>query len=239
MVREHLLSWALQDAIGGYLLAQGLHLAEERPAIMNVVRGNSRLLYWLSQVPGFAKTCIEICSQRSDLWAGLTLVHHDVSIGLLENWLRKTTSAAQSEPDAASAALVLQPQADPFERSVWLEALAISTTAVQAFDTLWWARHTWKEKFDDVCSELVLHATADRSLHWYNWAVLHPDWALHDLAQHPVSPLWAVEFAEEMRLRSKPVDSTHLRRQMVARLVQDCKDQIATAVLEFLNTRGS
>lgn len=74
---------------------------------------------------------------------------------------------------------------------------------------------------------------------WYNWAVLHPDWALHEFSEHPVNPLWAVEFLEEMRLASKPVDSTALRKQMVVRLNHDCKDHIAALVLDFLNTRGS
>jgi hypothetical protein len=239
LVRQHLLSWARQDPMGSYFLAEGLHLPEERPTILHTVRANPRLLYWLSQLPGFAQSCIHVCSAKPDLWAGLTLVHHAVSRDLLETWLHRTISAAPHEPEAACAALVLQPHADAADKSVWLKTLGSAPAVVQAFEALWWARHTWCTGFEGLFPELVAHATKDYSVCWYNWAVLHPDWALHEFSEHPVNPLWAVEFLEEMRLASKPVDSTALRKQMVVRLNHDCKDHIAALVLDFLNTRGS
>jgi hypothetical protein len=239
VLREYLLSWAMLEPIGAYFVGEALHLPEERQQIVESVKTDPRLLFWLSQSPGFGKSCLDICDGKLDLWAGLTLVRHSVAEQVLTAWLSELVVEAPTDPEAACAALVLQPNAPQEQKAAWVAVLKSASSVVQAFEALWWSRMSWSSGFDHLCAELLSQATADRSKFWYNWAVLDPVWGFEDFAKEPVAPLWALEFLQEMRLASRLRDDAPLRKQMVARLIQNHKDSMAVLVLGYLNRRVS
>ena len=72
-LRANLRTKVLADPFGSYMAAEGHTLPEERPPMLSVIQSNSRLLYWVSKIPGFGRTCSGLAAGHSDLWGVLTV----------------------------------------------------------------------------------------------------------------------------------------------------------------------
>ncbi|MGN6552308.1 MAG: hypothetical protein ACTHLW_01040 [Verrucomicrobiota bacterium] len=231
--RRQWLDVALNSPEGSWLAAEGLHLPEEREAILNGVQGDGSLLWWTSQIFGFQRLVPQLALSKLNLYGGLMLA----TVGQasdLEKWLRQTALAACENGDAACAALVLQPNAHSRDKAVWLSTLQNPNHAFCAYQAVRWARYTWSRKnWEKLKKTLETVCVNDRGQVFYLWfRDIAPEKSAAALGIEDVDLLWAVEL-----LSSLPeVDDYAFRFQMGERL--DASGQSpASIVLSYLNQR--
>jgi hypothetical protein len=236
-LRQQLLSLALTHPVGSYLAAESNHLPEERAAITTALQLHSQLLHGLSQLPHFGGYCLAKARSDYSLWGGLILAGQSADSGVMQSWLKHTAEAACYLPAAAVAALVLQPTAPEPQKNLWQATLQHPLASRWAFECVWWSGHTWPtDQWEKLKAGLRPFATGgDRGEGWFNWSRLEPEWAYADYLQHPIDPMWAMEFLHQRYAARQPADDRPLRGQMVERLIQNHGDTMATVVLRFLD----
>ena len=177
-------------------------------------------------------------SRKSDhsLWGGLIIARQSDSPELLEAWLKQMAESACYLPAAAVAALVLQPGAPEHQQNLWRATLQNPLASRWALEAVWWSRHTWPmDQWEQLKDDLRPYATADRGAGFFNWLMIDEKWVHADYEQHPVEPLWAMEYLAKQYQARQPVNDRPLRNQMVERLIQSHGDPMASVVLRFLD----
>lgn len=137
-VRHVLMKSALRAPSGAYFAAEGLTLQEERPALVEAVKRDSRLLYWVSRIAGFETLCATPVMAHFDFWAGLSLASSGVADSHVRAWYRDLRLAALEEPAAASAALILLSEVDSKTRQMWASVLERHQARRLAYEAARW-----------------------------------------------------------------------------------------------------
>ena len=231
-IRAQWLDVAVQSPAGSWLAAEGLHTCDEREGILNGVRGESRLLWAVSQIPGFGAAAAMHAQRHLDVYGGLTVATNG-SRQQFEAWLKKTALAACECADAACAVLVLQPKAEPRDKAVWLKTLQNPKQARYAYEVVQWAKHTWPtEHWCRLRKGLREYAVSDNAqwaCHWF--ARIEPEHAAAAIGSEHFDLLWGAEL-----LALTNVDDYAFRFRLGEEL-DSSGHSPASIVLRWLNQR--
>jgi hypothetical protein len=233
-VRREWMVEARNHPVGGWLAAEGLHTVDERGVILDAVQHDSRLLYWTSQIPGFGRASVKHACSRLDLYGGL-IMSLQGDADQFGQWLSTTALAAGERPDAACAALVLQPGASQRDQACWISTLATRQAARYAYEALRWTRHTWPhERWQNLVALLRPYIVSDRSQFFFHFfRDINPELALGALGDGEIDPLWGVQLISEI---GPTCDDYPFRFRMDERLSRT-GDIASSLVISFLNQR--
>jgi hypothetical protein len=230
-IRNHWMKVALKAPVGAWLAAEGLHTPEERGAIMEAVRPDSRLSWWVSQIPGFGKLSIANARTQFNLYSGLIMAFNGGPDDL-EKWITTTALAGCEREDAACAALVLQPNAKRNDRNIWLSTLQQSACARHAYETVKRAQFTWScDDWKQLKSTLRPAAVSNAKwlFHWFR--DIEPESASSVLGDCSAI-LWGVELLNAL----PQADDYAFRFRLGEQLGTTCETS-ASLALTWLNQR--
>lgn len=233
-MREQWFKTACTDPAGAWLAAEGLHTTSERDHIVEAVKTDGRLLWWVSQVSGFATAAARPAVTHVDLYGGMIMAQI-CGPKKLEEWLRIVISVADEQPDAACAAMILQPGADERDKEAWLGTLQTKGTGQQAYETVRWTRHTWSpedwKRLKDSLREKILSDGGKLFFHWFR--ELESEHALAGLGTPGIDPLWASELFSCLG----PTADDFPFRYQLGELMRTSREDEAILVLRWLNRR--
>jgi hypothetical protein len=236
LLRQQLMTLALTDPVGSYLVAEGQHTSDERRAIFEGLQGRGRLIYWSSQLPYFGSLCLQPAQSNHSVWSALTQVQLNVPPEELQQWLASVAVAACHNPEAAAATLVLQPNAPKNQQALWLDTLQQPAAAWHAFECVWWARQTWPAPNWNYLVEVLRDTIlSDRGRAWFHFSLLDPEFVYDNYQPQNTDPLWAFELLHQRYAERRPINERPLRNQMVERLIKSHGDPVATLVIRALN----
>ena len=230
-LRGHLFEHARQHKFGLFLAAQGTLLEEEQLAILSALSSEALYLRWLSAQQGWDGECAKLCQGHLNLDAGILMLAAKQS----KRWLDRLIESAHDRPDAASAALVLQPHAPAKSLHQWIATLRKSNSARLAYLSARYARHTWRpEKWQALCAELKECATGDKAQFWYLWysQIVGPEEAQMALRVSDTDLLWRLELLHALKC-----SDWHVRYNLGEKLGDPCLTAEASAALDWLNSR--
>jgi hypothetical protein len=233
-VREGWRNLAMRDPAGAWLAAEGLHMAEERETLLDAVESDSRLLWWTSQISGFGRAAVKHARTHLDLYGGLALTINAPPYER-EDWLRLTCLAGCERPEAACAALVLQPTASQGDKACWLSSLQSKKGARYAYETARWARCTWpRQEWESLKNALVPYAVEDGGRFFFHfYRDVDPGLAASALGGEGVDPLWGAELLDAV----DTADEYAFRYKLGERL-GTLGNVSASLVLDWLNHRS-
>jgi len=231
-LREHILETALKHPLGAYLAAEALHTPDERESIFKALADDSLARLGASRLHDFATACLRRARAEHDLASGLVVARLG-SDEDLAGWLRQAGLAAFAHSGAASAMLVLNPEAPERLRECWLAILGNSNAGADGFATVRWARHTWPPaEWTGLMTSLEAVATADGGPRWFHWfSQFQPEIASARLGM-PADPLWAFELVCALNLDDQP-----LRFRLADELGRRTHHPASSLILEALNDR--
>jgi hypothetical protein len=176
-----------------------LHTPNERQRILAGVCGDSSLLWSVSQVAGFGVPAASLAESHHDLYGGLILATNGTT-EQLERWLKITALSACELPAAASAALVLQPNANPRDRQCWLSTLKNSKDVRHPYEAVLWAAHTLPpKKWSRMKNELRDCVLVDRGQWFAHWYIhVEPQQAPGALGCDGMEELWGCEIIDTL-----------------------------------------
>ena len=231
-VRKALMEIALTAPAGAWLAAEGLHYPEEREAILQAVRCDSRLCWWTSQLPGFGPAAVQHARGQLNFYAGLTIAANG-GRNRFRRWLEVAALEGCKNPDAAAASLILQPSATDSDKACWLSSLQAPHANLQAYETVRWARFTWpSDAWMSLKASLRPYATARPQCLFHFFRDCEPCAAASVIGDRSVDPLWATELIDALGI----ADDFALRFRLGERLGES-NDPAASAVLHWLNRR--
>lgn len=233
-MRQVLLDLATTSPVGAWLAAEGLVHPNERETLVAAMRHDTQLLYWISMIPSFGPITVHYAKVHFDLFAGLIMAAHG-SDEELSDWLHTASLAALTDPAAASACLLLLPNADPSEKRAWLTSLQKEQAAHFAWQVVQCARGIWSgEEWERLKTLLRPHAISDRARNFCLWFhSIEPERAVAALGESSVDELWGAEL-----LNSMPDDADDFTfRFAVADSLGKMGDDSAVLVLKWLNQR--
>lgn len=195
-VRESWMEVALQSPVGSWLAGEGLHRSDERQRILDAVQSDSRLAWAVSQISGFGRQAAKRTQAHLNLYGGLIAAAGGTT-DEVEQWLRLTTLAGCERPEAAAAALILQPTADKRDRACWLTTLQNKSAARAAYEVVRWAKYTWPAKEWGQLKELLRPHATSHSQWLYHWfRDIEPEVASSVLGSEKIDPLWGAELLD-------------------------------------------
>jgi hypothetical protein len=216
---------------GTLLAAQGMLLAEEQKAILMLLGSDSGFLCWLSQIPGWDEECLPYCVRHHNLHAAIMMLRSPLG----ESWLERLINQAHDHPDAAAAALVLQPNAPEKVRMVWIETVERATSGRLPCLVARFARQTWPEQgWRHLQERLKEKATNDKGRDWCHWhsVISDSEEARAALGDPQADVLWALEL-----LRATQAPDAALRGLLGERLAANPSDEESIVALDWLDSR--
>jgi hypothetical protein len=198
-IRSALFAKARRHFFGGLLIAEEMSSESERNVILTLLSSNSRWLFWLSRLPGWCNNSLDRLPNWLDLYSGLIRLPTSMGRAWLENMM---AAAFCGMPEAASAALVLQPGAGRAAQAVWVETIQRAPTGWLAVQTVFLAKSAWPAaEWGWLREQLREKATFDRAQCWFHWyARISPEGA-EDAAADPKSDLlWCIELVSATKV---------------------------------------